>query len=115
MTTKKGVTKNQRRGRSASPLVTNKAKKQNTNRTLETAPEQSTSETATPVIMDVDPTPSPKGKEKEVEEITETLKDNTFNVDESNDASENMLNEPYKSAQAFDRPKPSFHGFFPLE
>ncbi|CAI2197988.1 14804_t:CDS:2, partial [Funneliformis geosporum] len=49
-----GETKNQRRGRSASSLVTNK-----------TAPEQSTSETTTPIIMDIDQTPSPKGKEKE--------------------------------------------------
>src|SRR5215216_3989410 len=115
MPKKQGETKNQRRGRSASPLVTNKAKKQNTNRTLETAPEQSTSEITTPVIMDVDPTPSPKGKEKEVEETAEILNNTPFNVDESNDASENMLNEKYPSAQAFDRPKPTFHGFFPLE
>ncbi|CAI2200458.1 6302_t:CDS:1, partial [Funneliformis geosporum] len=65
MPKKQGETKNQRRGRSASPLVTNKTKKQNTNRTLETAPEQSTSETTTPIIMDIDQTSSPKGKEKE--------------------------------------------------
>ncbi|CAI2169195.1 8860_t:CDS:1, partial [Funneliformis geosporum] len=40
MPKKQGETKNQRRCRSASPLVTNKAKKQNINRTLETASEQ---------------------------------------------------------------------------
>ncbi|CAI2198028.1 12379_t:CDS:2, partial [Funneliformis geosporum] len=44
--------------------------------TLETAPEQSTSEITTPIIMDIDQTPSLKGKEKEVE-VTEIPLDTT--------------------------------------
>ncbi|CAI2183291.1 20334_t:CDS:1, partial [Funneliformis geosporum] len=36
--------------------------------TLETAPEQSTSEIITPIIMDIDQTTSPKGKEKKLKQ-----------------------------------------------
>ncbi|CAI2188416.1 8506_t:CDS:2 [Funneliformis geosporum] len=51
--------------------------------TLETASEQNTSETITPVIIDIDQTPSSKGKEKEVEEIAETFNNIPFDVDET--------------------------------
>jgi hypothetical protein len=62
--------------------------------------------------MKVDSPTLDKGKGKE-ERPNEEINNKVFNVDESYDASENFLDS--KSAQAFDRPKPSFHAWFPLD
>ncbi|CAI2198120.1 5009_t:CDS:1 [Funneliformis geosporum] len=106
----------QQRERSASPLQNNNNKKRNTTQTLEVPPEQSTSQTIISVVtIEVDSPSNNKGK------ASETLEDNqgtsfttSLNIDESYDLSENFLDPNTLSVQAFDRPKSSFHTFFPL-
>ncbi|CAI2172780.1 71_t:CDS:2 [Funneliformis geosporum] len=69
--------KTKQRGRSSSLLQTNK--KQNTNKTLDIPPVQSTSETVVPVVtMEVDPTSSIKGKEKDTPKETPKKTDAPF-------------------------------------
>jgi hypothetical protein len=59
---------------------------------LEVPPEQSTSQTVTPVIMDVEPTSQTKGKELETFDLSKGISLITpHNVDESFDVSENFL------------------------
>ncbi|CAI2195671.1 19622_t:CDS:2, partial [Funneliformis geosporum] len=53
-----------------SPLQNNNNKKRNTTQTLEVPPEQSISQTVTPVIMNVDPTSQTKGKELETFDLS---------------------------------------------
>ena len=115
--TTRGRKTNKNRARSASPLInkdnTNKPnKKPNLTQTEDSPPTASSSNTsALPETMELDTTPLETNKGKNPEVIATTILD----VDEAYDASENYLNEQTTSVQAFDRPKPSFHAFFPLD
>ncbi|CAI2192646.1 8977_t:CDS:2, partial [Funneliformis geosporum] len=67
---------------SSSPLITQKAKKQNTIQTVDIPPTQQNTETPEPVVsMELDPSPSKKGKEKETLEDTPENTTTTLDID----------------------------------
>ncbi|CAI2190261.1 13674_t:CDS:2, partial [Funneliformis geosporum] len=86
--------KQKQRGRSSSPLTTQKAKKQNTMQTVDISLTQQNMETPEPVVsMELDSSPSKKGKEKETLEDTPENTITTLDVDTCFNASENFLDK----------------------